>query len=92
MDDSKLRLVISEYSATGEGVTVAMLVSRGNDVELFKLMLNIFPYFGLGAEVVDIENIPPEIKAHVPDTVMKMLETQPNIQFTWNSMFHANTS
>ncbi|TAM22854.1 MAG: hypothetical protein EPN60_16215 [Nevskiaceae bacterium] len=87
---------VFDYSATGEGRTVGLMMGYAHGAtDLRAMVLDRFnPYFGQGAEIWPNLRVPPENESLVPDAVRKIIADPAQIlgNFHFAGFWHLNQS
>ena len=90
-----MRCFVSDYGATGEGVTYCMMVTNSHDPK--KRFKDIFgEYLSIGLEEVDEKEYLRKYKRLLPKEVKKVIKQELKepwgCHFMWHSQTHINCS
>jgi|GEM_PF-4767741 len=86
-----MKFLATEYMATGEGVTICLMVTNDRQAEqLFRERFG--DYFTIGLQELEQDNMLKNYKAYIPNIVKKHVKEEKPGYFIWSGEFHKNLS
>ena len=88
-----MKFLATDYAATGEGLTICLLISNSRHPRPEELFRERFgDYFTIGLEELDQETMLKRYKSYIPKIVKRDLENEVQAHFIWSAEFHKNMS
>lgn len=93
MIHESFKMMVADYSATGEGLSVCILIKRnGTEEALTERFIEIFgDFYAIGAEMITDEKMREFYSSFVPEKFLEEKRVQ-YCSFEWFSQYHINCS